>query len=189
MKSIFDRSVSSVEPLEQRIAPASLIDVKPAVAGTSILLDTDPNTAAPAGLTAGQDGPYLVFLEKGTARIFTQDYNNNGQVDFGEITGVSAGDGLRLISFVDLHGDIVTNLTTDGTLTDSDNNASNGRDGQILLNSTIESIQLRSVTEAELPAGEFIEDRIALSSYSIFGNIYSGNTFGAADGGLLLDTA
>lgn len=183
------KTLPRVEALEQRIAPAALLNVQPAVAGTSILLDANPNTIAPSGLTAGIDGAYLVYVTKGMARVFTQDYNNNGQVDFGEITGIAAGDGLRMISFVDIHGDIVTNLNPDGTLTDSDGDASNGRDGQILLNNRIEKIEMRSVTASELGPNEFIADRIAFSSYSIFGNIYAGGGFGASDGGLIIDSS
>ena len=42
-------------------------------------------------LTTGvraRDGTYLMFVEKGQALIFTTDFNNNGQIDFNEITGI-----------------------------------------------------------------------------------------------------
>jgi hypothetical protein len=185
--TLFRKSPALVEPLEQRIAPAVLTDLTPVVVGTPILLDANPNTPAPAGITAGLNGALLMFVEKGSCLVFTNDFNGNNQIDFNEITGIAAGDGLRLISFVDIHGDIVTNLRPDGTLTDSDGVAANGRDGQILLNSKIESIQLRSVRQDELPIGTALEDKIALSSYSIFGNIYAGGGFGTLDGGLLID--
>ena len=177
-----------IEPLETRIAPAVLTGFLPGTAGTEIVLDADPSTAAPQGLSSGFDGPFLLYVEKGIARVFTKDLNGNGQLDFNEVTGIAAGDGLRLISFVSLHGDVVTNLNPDGTLTDSDNQAANGRDGQILLNSLIEKIELRSVTAADIPLGKDIGDVIALSGYSIFGNVYAGRGFGAIDGGLLIDT-
>lgn len=189
MNSLFrKKTAAGIEVLEQRIAPAALVDVQPGKINDSILLDADPSTSAPAGLTLGGNGAYLIYVTKGQARVFTQDLNGNGLLDFDEITGIAAGDGLRLISFVDIHGDIVTNLNPDGTLTDSDGMAVNGRDGQILLNNRIESIELRSVTAEEIPGGQILSDRIALSSYSIFGNIYAGGGFGAADGGLRIDT-
>src|SRR6185369_9956678 len=111
-------------------------------------------------LTAGQvlttgvrarDGVYMLFVEKGSALVFTTDFNNNNQVDFNEITGIAASDGLRLISFVDINGDIVTNLDADGTLSDSNNNATGDDpflrgDGKVLNNSRIEKIELRSLT-------------------------------------------
>jgi hypothetical protein len=179
-----------IEPLEHRIAPAILTDFGGASHGSALRLDADPGTAAPAGLSTGVNGSgsYLLFVEKGSALVFTTDLNANGQVDFNEITGIAAGDGLRLISFVDIHGDIVTNLKSDFTLTDSDNDSSNGRDGRVVLNNRIESIVLRSVTEADLNTAESASDRIALSTYSIFGTVYAGKGFGAADGGLTVDT-
>ena len=55
-------------------------------------------------------GEYLLFVEQGNALVFLTDLNGNGQVDFNEITGISAGNGLKMIAFTDIHGDIVTNL-------------------------------------------------------------------------------
>ena len=178
-----------IEPLEARIAPALTGVFAPAPVNTAILLDSDPNTTAPQGLTASEDSTFLIYIESGSALVFTKDLNFNNRVDFNEITGIAAGNNLSLISFVDIHGDIVTNLNADGTLTDSDNDAANGRDGRVLLDSKINKITLRSVTTADLQAGEPVSDRIALSSYSIFGNIYAGGGFGTADGngGLIID--
>jgi hypothetical protein len=177
---------SRIEPLEQRIAPALAIShVVAAVAGSPLVLHAGDMLS-----TASIGGAYLMFVEKGDAIVYTTDLNNNFQVDFNEITGIAAGDGLRLISFVDIHGDIVTNLRPDGQrLTDSDNDASTGFDGRVLTNSQIEKIELRSLTAADLPVGEILPDRLALSSYSIFGNIYAGRGFGATDGGLIIDIA
>ena len=181
------RSKSTLEPLESRIAPAGLgiLRVVGAVTGSPLELHAGDMLS-----TSALGGSYLLFVEKGSAVIYTTDLNNNNQVDFNEITGISAGDGLRLISFVDIHGDIVTNLKADGhTLTDSDNNATNGLDGRVLLDSKIEKIELRSLTQADLPAGQDVNDRLALSTYSIYGNIYAGGGFGATDGGLIFDVA
>ena len=177
---------SRIEPLEQRIAPALAINhLVTAVAGSPLALHAGDMLS-----TASVGGAYLLFVEKGDAIVYTTDLNNNFQVDFNEITGIAAGDGLRLISFVDIHGDIVTNLRGDGQrLTDADNDATSGFDGRVLTNSQIEKIELRSLTAADLPPGENLPDRLALSSYSLFGNIYAGRGFGATDGGLIIDIA
>ena len=157
-----DRHRGCIEPLEQRIAPAALAITRQvaAVVGAPLQLHAgDVLSTSQAG------GAYLLFVEKGNAVVFTTDLNNNQQVDFNEITGIAAGDGLRLISFVDIHGDIVTNLRPDGSrLTDSDNDASNGLDGRALENSQIEKIELRSLTQADLPVGTDVLDRLALST-------------------------
>ena len=208
----------SLEILEQRIAPAAVLPLqinengfKPGSVGSPLLL------TAGEGLTTGNgagSGNYLLYVEKGQALIFTTDLNNNKVIDFNEITGISAGDGLRLISFVDIHGDIVTNLKSDTTLSDSDNNPLNDDpflkgDGRVLLNTSIEKIELRSVRASDFaitPINDldadgvvddsYIEDRLVLSSYSVFGNILAGKSFGlptdpatGVKSGLLIDLA
>ncbi|HEX5175461.1 MAG TPA: VCBS repeat-containing protein, partial [Chthoniobacteraceae bacterium] len=190
MKPNFIPSQSSgnrIEPLEQRIAPAALpiTNTVAAVVGSPLVLH-----AGDVLSTSATGGAYFMFVEKGDAIVFTTDLNNNFQLDFNEITGIAAGNGLRLISFVDIHGDIVTNLRADGQrLTDSDNDATTGFDGRVLTNSQIEKIELRSLTLEDLPLGTNLPDRLALSSYSLFGNIYAGRGFGATDGGLIIDKA
>jgi hypothetical protein len=92
------RSGAVIEPLEQRIAPASLININDfgtAVHGSPLRLDANSATTdIPAGLsTASSGGSFLLYVEKGSALVFTTDLNNNGQVDFNEITGIAAGDG------------------------------------------------------------------------------------------------
>jgi hypothetical protein len=189
----------SIEPLEARIAPAAVIDgiFKTGQVGSVIDLRAGEGLATSEGA-----GSYLLFVEKGRALVFTTDLNNNGQLDYNEITGIAAGDGLRLISFVDIHGDIVTNLKADGFLSDSDANAANdppalGGDGRLLLNSRIEKIELRSLTVDDIRDvnGDGVVNELDLntrfvqSSYSIHGNIYAGGGFGAEDGGLIIDTA
>jgi hypothetical protein len=191
---------SCVEVLEARIAPAAIIDgvFKTGQVGTRIALH------AGEGLSTGGDqgGSYMLFVEEGQCIVFTTDLNNNGSLDFNEITGISAGDGLRLVSFADIYGDIVTNLKSDGFLSDSDNNSANdppqlGGDGRVLLNSRIEKIELRSLTASDIRdvnGDGTVDDldlatRLVLSSYSIHGNIYAGAGFGTdeIDGGLLID--
>lgn len=178
---------SFLELLEPRIAPASLagIEYKAITLGSPQLL-----TAGEGLSTSSESGSYILAVEKGQALIYTTDLNGNNQFDPNEITGVSAGDGLRLTSFVDINGDIVTNLQSDGNLSDSDGNAANGRDGLVLLNTKIEGITLRSVTQADLRSGDVVGNRIVLSTYSIFGNVYSGGSIGTtSSAGIALDTS
>ena len=165
----------SLEILEARIAPAG-VGMLPTIRDAEIAFDADPIgsdkfistvTETPIIVRAGQvlttgsgarSGTYLLFVEQGEAIVFTSDLNNNKLIDFNEITGIAAGAGLRLISLVDINGDIVTNLDADRTLSDS-NNSSIGDDiflkgdGRLLKNSTIEKIELRSLTAADCIAG------------------------------------
>ncbi|HEV7405914.1 MAG TPA: VCBS repeat-containing protein [Chthoniobacteraceae bacterium] len=209
-----------IEALESRIAPAAVAAPLPTIKDAELAWDknqfTDRHfvtavTNTPLLLTAGQvlttgagarSGQYLMFVQKGTAEVFTTDLNNNGQVDYNEITGIAAGDGLRLISFVDIHGDIVTNLDSDTTLSDSDNNASNNPvthgDGRVLNNSRIDSITMRSLVPADLTTTDGapgtaaeVSLRIAFTSYSIFGEILAGKGLGVEGdptSGLHIDT-
>jgi len=177
---------SYVEALEPRIAPAGLegISFQAVTLGTPMLLKAGEGIA-----TAEGGGNYLLYVEKGEALIFTTDLNGDNRFDPNEITGIAAGNGLRLVSFVDINGDIVTNLQSNGLLTDSDGDASNGRDGLVILNHTIESITLRSVTAADVPNENFL-NRLAPSSYSIHGQIIAGGGFGTGGGhGLVIDTS
>src|SRR5215211_7792251 len=93
-----------IEPLEARIAPASalptIIDaendptgkhfVTPLV-GTPVLLKTGDVLTTGSG---PKSGSYLMFVEQGQALVFTTDLNFNGRVDYNEISGIAAGDGL-----------------------------------------------------------------------------------------------
>ena len=196
------QSKNSIEILESRIAPATAIATAPfipAIVGGPTLLHAGEGL----GTATQNAGTYLLFVEKGDALVFTTDFNNNGVVDFNEITGIAAGDGLRLISFVNIYGDIVTNLDPNLTLSDSDNNTANDDpflkgDGRVVNNTTIEKIELRSLTIDDLNDQnsdgivdqEDVTLRLALSSYSIFGSIYAGKGFGVvgdATSGLIID--
>lgn len=173
-----------LEALEERIAPAGLsgINFQAASAGTSILLN------AGQGLATGENsGSYMMYVEQGQALVFTTDLNGNGQVDFNEITGIAAGNGLRLVSFVDINGDIVTNLNPDGTLTDSDGDVTNGRDGKVVLPNRIDSITLRTINGSDVP-DPFLN--VAKSNYSIYGNVYAGGGLGTTTTqGLTIDSS
>lgn len=182
MKNHFSSS-SGLEPLEQRIAPANVVAI---TLGQPKLV-----TAGQILSTSSSGGSYLLYVESGQALVYSTDLNGNGQFDFNEITGISAGDGLKMDCFVNINGDIVTNLNPDGTLTDSDHNAANGRDGAVLLNSHIVQIDLRSVSTTDSfidSVNNPVSARIALSSYSIFGNIYAGGGIGSTTTpGLIID--
>jgi hypothetical protein len=202
------RSSAFLELLEERIAPAIVEGgIAAAVAGTPILLGDGVDSQGrqlPRGL--GSDVPYAggyyLYVEKGQALVFTTDLNGDNNVDPNEITGIAAGNGLRLLSFVNINGDIVTNLNPDGTLTDSDGDAGNGRDGRVVLDSRIDGITLRSVTDQDLDTteiGNTAFNRLVESRYSIYGNIYAGGGLGTltAEGasgttatyGVLMDTS
>lgn len=190
----FHRSI--IEPLEARIAPAGLTAPVPLLAnahqhsiavGSALLLHAGDLLS-----TSDTGGAFLMFVQAGQALVFTTDFNHNNVLDPNEITGIAAGNGLQLYSFVDIHGDIVTNLNANGTLTDSDSNsntgpaATNGRDGRVLLPSTITSITMRSITTADLVdqnGDGAVNDvdvlsRLAPSSYTIFGSILAGGGLG-----------
>lgn len=207
------KSFTAIEPLEARIAPAAVFPTIPdaendptgkhfksaSVGGPILLKAGDVLTTG----TGPKSGSYLLFVEQGQCLVFSTDLNNNNVIDFNEITGISAGDGLRMVSFVDIHGDIVTNLKANGTLSDSNNN--NGDDdpglkgdGRVLLNSRIEKVELRSLRFSDLTDQnsdsvvdvEDIGARLVLSSYSIFGQIIAGAGFGVSTdntSGLIID--
>ena len=182
----------SLELLEPRIAPASLSGIQ----YTPVTLEDPQLITAGRGLSTSADssGSLLLAVEQGMVKVFTTDLNGNGRFDPNEITGLSVGDRTRLTLFVDVNGDVVTNLQANGELTDSGlpdpRRAADPlyRDGRVLLNSNIESITLRSVTAFDLRPGETVEARIALSSYSIHGNIYAGSV-GVRGQGIVIDAS
>ncbi len=177
-----------LETLEPRIAPASLagIDYKSITVGSPQLLTAGQGLST----SEGASGSLILKVEAGSAKIFTTDLNGNGRFDPNEITGIAAGDGLKITSFVDINGDVVTNLKANGQLTDSDGDSSNGNDGLIVLNSKIASIALRSVTQSDIGATESVANRIILSNYSLHGAIYAGGGIGSTSSpGIAVDTS
>ena len=184
-----------IEPLEARIAPAAVAAATPGL--FSKIKPSQYITASAGGsiklragdlLTTGANGSgiYLMYVEQGTVLVHTTDLNNNQQLDFNEITGLSVGNGAKIDCFVDIHGDVVTDLNPNFTLTDSDNNAANGADGRVLLNANIASITMRSITASDFTVGpgqsadSLINAHLAFTDYSIFGNIYAGGGLGLA---------
>ncbi|HZJ15483.1 MAG TPA: hypothetical protein VFD27_10550 [Chthoniobacteraceae bacterium] len=212
-----DLSKNSIEVLEARIAPASAVAsgrFVAAITGSPILLHagdvlTTGGKVTIPGVGDVGSGAYLLYVEQGDALIFTTDHNNNRVVDFNEITGIAAGNGLRITCFTDIYGDIVTNLNANTTLSDSNNFAGDDDpllkgDGRVVLNNTIEKIEMRSLTLDDVVDENGDGDttaevlaRLVLTSYSIHGNVYAGKQFGvtlpggAADtnNGLIIDDA
>ena len=90
------------------------------------------------------DGAPVVIVSAGSALVFTDGSN--------QITGIALGDGARLSIDADVHGDIVTDLDADGTL--SDGAAAN--DGTLLLYSSIAGITVTG-------------------NHSVFGDILAGD--------------
>ena len=197
-----------VEALEPRIAPAGLLNESKFTSitlGTPIVLDASGGANDFQGLTTGSgpySGSYLLYLTTGKAIVYTTDLNGDGQFEPNEITGISLGtDSLgrpaNLILFTNVNGDIVTNMDPGpGThLTDSDNNPNNGRDGRVLEPTDVGSITLRTLTDADIDTtvpGNTVANRLALTSFSIFGNIYVGGNFGNSSdptSGLHIDTS
>ena len=189
------RHLVLIEALEPRIAPAGLLNeskfTSVAVGGT-LLLDASGAPGTFQGLTTGSgggSGSYLLYLVSGRALVFTTDLNGNGRLDPGEITGIALGkDSLghdpAIILFSDVNGDIVTDLagTTGSNLTDSDHNSTNGFNGQLLTDTNIASITLRTLTASDIDttiAGNTVAARLALTSFSIHGNIVAGGNIGA----------
>jgi hypothetical protein len=210
-----DLSKNSIEVLEARIAPASAVadgHFVAAITGSPILLHagdvlTTGGKITIPGVGDVGSGAYLLYVEKGDALVFTTDFNNNKVVDFNEITGIAAGDGLRITCFADIYGDIVTNLRANTTLSDSNNFAGDDDpllkgDGRVVLNNTIEKIEMRSLTlddvrdeDGDGDTTAEVRARLVLTSYSIHGNIYAGKQFGVVlpngsadiDSGLIID--
>ncbi len=170
-----------IEPLESRIAPAAATPVALPANPTYVTATVGGALLMKAGevLTTGAagGGSYLLYVAQGQVLVHTTDLNHNDQLDFNEITGLSVGAGAVIVSFVDIHGDVVTDLNPDGTL-------SNGGKGDILLDNNIVEIDLRSLntgdfagTSTQTPT-QLVNAHLAMSNYSIFGNIYAGGGFG-----------
>ena len=188
-----------LETLEPRIAPAGLSGIN----YIDVVLGTPQLLKAGQGLKA--NGQYLIAVTQGEAMVFTTDLNGSNQFAPNDITGIAAGDGLKMTSFVNINGDIVTDLQSNGTLSDSSGNAS-GHNGLLLLDSKIDAITLRSVTPADITpadvalaqkttpgatAASIYTNFLAPSTYSINGNIYAGGGVGdgVAGDGIVIDTA
>jgi hypothetical protein len=184
-----------IEPLEPRIAPAAAGTVYLPANPTFVTVTSGGSLLIKAGevLTTGSGGggSYLLYVAQGQVLVHTTDLNHSNSVDFNEITGLSVGAGAVIVSFVDIHGDIVTDLNPDGTLSD-------GGKGDILLDNNIVEIDMRSLTTTDFTAtatatqAQLVNDHLAMSNYSIFGNIYAGGGLGLnndTSSGLAIDNS
>jgi hypothetical protein len=113
------RSITSIEPLEDRIAPALLVN------GANLLGGSSPSTGE---TSVGDHSALLVKVLSGQALVW---------FDGNAITSISFGPGASLEIHGDVFGDIIGNLTASGRLSDSDNDPTNGNDGGVLLPNTL----------------------------------------------------
>lgn len=139
-----------IEPLEARIAPALL------VAGANYL------TSGQFGQTSeGDNSITLVKVTSGSAIVWFDGFN---------VTGISVGPNAGLEITGDVFGDIVANLTASGRLSDSDNDASNGEDGGVLLANNIVGIKTGALADQQGSIGNIITGG-NISNLSIAGEI------------------
>ncbi len=110
------RSISRIEPLEARIAPALLVNGANLLGGAG-----NPTTGE---TSVGDNAVTLVKVLSGQALVWFDD---------GLISSISFGPNTNLEIHGDILGDLVGNLTSAGMLSDSDNNPANGEDGAKLL--------------------------------------------------------
>lgn len=145
-----NKNMLFLEALEERIAPASVVLSQ----GGNLL-----STGDEGKLSLGEPSAVLVKVLGGKALVFWDAQNKL-------IKGISVTAGANLEIHGNVSGDIVTNLLSSGSLTDSDNNPANGLDGGKLLASTINGVAVTS----------FIDQT---------GNIQSGNVGRIVAGGAI----
>src|SRR5581483_9183442 len=114
---------SHIEPLEQRIAPALLIN------GANLLGGAGNPTTGEASV--GDNAFTVVKVLSGNAIVWYHD---------GAVNAISVGPNTSL-DITGNVGDIIGNLTAGGRLSDSDNDPSNGEDGGVLLANNIVGIK------------------------------------------------
>lgn len=152
---------SLLETLEERIAPALLVH------GANLLGGSQEKTGE---TSVGTDAVMLVRVNSGQALVWFDAYEN-------EITGISLGHMANVEVFGDVRGDIVTNLAASGLLSDSDNDSSNGEDGNVLLANTIAALTIKKTLYSEGSVGNVVAGG-GISRLSVDGaisGIYAGN--------------
>ncbi|MGC3990430.1 MAG: hypothetical protein QM796_12255 [Chthoniobacteraceae bacterium] len=137
------RAPSSIEPLESRIAPATIY-IGSAVASVSKgYTDTGTpfssvasNSNFAAAMGSSSDTYYLslhagdkvmlytntqlstfITVTSGNAVVFFHDDNSDGRAESTEISGVALGKNVSMTIAGPVNGDVATNLNDDGTLT------------------------------------------------------------------------
>ncbi len=159
-------SSSFLEPLEPRIAPAVLVN------GANLLGGTDNPLTGEA--SAGEDAYTAIKVTTGSVIVW---YDN------GSITGISAGQGASFEVWGNIYGDIVGNLTSAGRLSDSDNDPTNGEDGNVLLANDILGVTVHAVLGEDGSIGHIVTGG-SISNVNI-----EGKTHGLYAGNGLFDTA
>jgi hypothetical protein len=170
----FSRRRPLIEPLEQRIAPALLVD------GANLLGAGNPTTGQ---TSLGGNTLTVVKVLSGDAIVW---YDH----DHGGIEAISVGPNTSLDIVGDV-GYIIGNLTASGKLSDSDNNASNGLDGDVLLPNNITGITTHPLGSEPGTIGAIITGG-SISNLNISGNligVYAGTgAFYTGNANPLLDS-
>jgi hypothetical protein len=123
-----------LEALESRICPSTLNF------GAVVVTPSDP-------LTLG--GNKLIELASGKAIVYVTEtgIGDPNRLDADDIVGISISKGTNLTSNVDIHGDIVTNLNKNGTL------SGENRDGSVLVaKATIPGLTINGSVDGQILA-------------------------------------
>jgi hypothetical protein len=159
MSFLHPRGGTLIEALEQRIAPALLVTGANLLGGSG-----NPTTGE---TSVGGNSVTLVKVLSGDAIVWF----NHGAID-----AISVGPNTSLDITGDV-GTIIGNLTAGGKLTDSDNNAANGLDGDVLLPNNITAITTHPLSNQAGSIGNIITGG-SVSNLNISGNlegVYAGD--------------
>jgi len=162
---------SSIEPLEARIAPALLVNGANLLGGAG-----NPSTGE---TSVGDNSVQLVKVTTGQAVVW---------FDNGEILSISFGPNASIEVKGDVLGDVVGNLNADGTLSDSDNDPTNGEDGAKLLANNLLKFKTTPLSSQDGSLGNVITGG-SISGLSISGEIlgaYAGDGVFRAESDLLV---
>jgi hypothetical protein len=150
---------SRIEPLEDRIAPALLVNGANLLGGAG-----NPTTGE---TSVGDNAVTLVKVLSGQALVW---------FDNGVIHSISFGPNTSLDIHGDILGDLVGNLTAAGTLSDSNNNPADGEDGAKLLANNLLGLKTSPLSGEDGSLGNII------TGGSIAGLSISGEILGAYAG-------
>lgn len=153
------RFSTRIEPLEDRIAPALLVNGANLLGGAG-----NPTTGE---TSVGDNAVTLVKVLSGQALVWFDD---------GAIYSISFGPNTSLEIQGNVVGDIVGNLTAAGTLSDSDNNPANGEDGARLLANNLTGLKTKPLSNQDGSIANII------TGGSISGLTISGEMLGAYAG-------
>jgi len=140
-----------IEALEDRIAPALLVK------GANLLGAGGPTSGE---TSVGDNSVTLVKVLSGQALVWFDGFH---------VTAISVGPNTRLDITGDV-GTIVANLEADGTLSDSDGDATNGEDGSVLLPNDILGIKTHPLSNQKGSIGVVITGG-AISNVDVAGEL------------------